>query len=41
MLVALGRNLLQRFSTMDGEKTFCQVFDTDSDIKVHALHYAN
>ena len=41
MLVALERNLLQRFSAMDGENIFCQVFDTDSDIKVHALYYAN
>ena len=29
MLVAL-------FSTIGGEKIFCQVFDTDSDMKVHA-----
>ena len=43
MLVALHRwlKLLQHLSTKDGEKMFCQVFDTDSDKKVHALHYAN
>ena len=41
MLVALSRwrKLLQHLSTKDGEQMFCQVFDTDSDKKVHALHY--
>ena len=40
MSLYLQRKLLQHFSTTDGEKIFCQVFDTDSDMKVHALHYA-
>ena len=35
MLLALQRKLLQHFSTIDGEKMVCQVFDTDSDMKVH------
>ena len=34
------RKLLQHLSTKDVEKMFSQV-DTDSDKKVHALHYAN
>ena len=25
----------------DGEKIFCEVFDNDSDLKEHELHYAN
>ena len=43
MLVALlcWRKLLQYLSTNDEEKIFCQVFHTNSDMKVHALHYAN
>ena len=38
MLLYLKRKLLEHFSTIDGEQIFCQVFDTDSDMKVHATY---
>ena len=47
MLVAFWRwwKLLQHFSTKDNEKNLCQdlltIENTDSDLKVHVLHYAN
>jgi len=37
--------LLQHLSTKDSERNLCQnlltIENTDSDLKVHALHYAN
>ena len=47
MLVAFLRswNLLQHLSTKDNETNLCQdlltVENTDSDLKVHELYYAN
>ena len=38
--IALAKTVAVYFRTKDGEQMFCQVFDTDSDMKVHALHYA-
>ena len=39
------RKLLQHLSTKDSERNLCQnlltIENTDSDLKVHALHYAN
>ena len=47
MLVAFWRwwKFLQHLSTKDKERNLCQdlltIENTDSDLKVHALHYAN
>jgi len=47
MLVAFWRwwKLLQHLSTKDNERNLCQdlltIDNTDSDLKVQALHYAN
>jgi len=47
MLVAFWRwwKLLQHLSTKDNERNLCQdlftIENTDSDLKMHALHYAN